>query len=74
MRNNMEATFRYRRAIADATQRYTASLKQIFLVHGCPIPPSPECAGAMGNAWGTWRVAVAAADRELNMVRAGANT
>lgn len=68
-----DAAYIYRRDIAAAIRDYGASLREIFLAHDSPIPPSPECAGAMGNAWGTCRVRFALADimlekRRLNHV------
>ena len=65
----VEATYLYRREVARAISRYSASIKQIFETHGSPIPPSPECAGAMGNAWGTCRVDFYKADQKLEADR-----
>ena len=62
---NEHATFLYRREIAQAKARYSATLRQIFAAHGSPIPPTIECASAMGNAWGTCRVAFKQADQRL---------
>lgn len=67
---NVAATYFYRREVAQAISRYSASIKQIFELHGSPIPPSPECAGAMGNAWGTCRVDFYKADQNLESRRA----
>ena len=66
---NMEATYLYRREIAKAISRYSASLRTIFVAHESPIPPTGECAGAMGNAWGTCRVDFAKADLMLRARR-----
>jgi hypothetical protein len=62
---NEAATFLYRREVARAIARYRAALRQIFAAHGSPIPPTFECAGAMGDAWGTCRVAFKQADQRL---------
>ena len=69
MTGNVTATYLYRREIAQAISRYSSSIKQIFKAHGSPIPPSPECAGAMGNAWGTCRVDFFKADQMLTIRR-----
>jgi hypothetical protein len=66
---NVAATYVYRREIAQAISRYSASIKKIFEAHGSPVPPSPECAGAMGNAWGTCRVDFYKADQRLEAAR-----
>lgn len=70
MTGNVAATYVYRREIAQAISRYSASIKKIFEAHGSPVPPSPECAGAMGNAWGTCRVDFYKADQRLENCRA----
>lgn len=70
MTGNVTATYLYRREIAQAISRYSLSIKQIFEAHGSPIPPSPECAGAMCNAWGTCRVDFFKADYRLAARRA----
>lgn len=69
--NNIGATYIYRREIAQAIAHYSKNLRVIFAAHGSPIPPSPECAGAMGNAWGTCRVAFKLADLKLETNRKG---
>jgi len=68
---NVEATYLYRREIAEAISRYSFALRTIFKTHDSPIPPSPECAGAMANAWGTCRVDFFRADHRLALRRRG---
>jgi hypothetical protein len=66
---NFEAAYFYRRDIAQAIARYSASLRTIFKAHGSPIPPSPDCACAMGNAWALCRVDFYKADQRLALAR-----
>ena len=67
---NSEATYIYRREIAQAIKLYSESLRLIFARYGSPIPPSIDCMSAMGNAWGTCRVAFKLADLKLEQNRA----
>jgi len=62
---NEHATYLYRREIKKAIADYSASLRRIFAAHGSPVPPTLECGAAMGNAWGTCRVAFKQADQRL---------
>lgn len=66
---NMEASYIYRREIAQAISRYSARLRTIFAAYGSPIPPSPDCACAMGDAWATCRVDFYKADQRLEKAR-----
>ena len=61
----LELTYRYRAKIAQAIAEYGRTLRVIHRAWGCPIPPSQDCMSAMGNAWGTCRVAFKLADLEL---------
>jgi hypothetical protein len=67
---NSEVTYIYRREVAKAIKTYGAALRAIHLAYGSPIPPSIDCMSAMGNAWGTCRVAFKLADLKLEQHRA----
>lgn len=69
MHNNLEATWRYRRAVKAAVRQYEARKRTIWAAWGKPIPLHPDCASAMINAWAECRIAWRLADAELQRAR-----
>lgn len=60
-----DASHAYRKAIKEAIETYTRSIRETWEVHDCPVPVSASVASAWINHWGTLRVAWAKADQAL---------
>lgn len=67
---NVEATWHYRREVAQAISHYSKSLRKIWEAHNRPLPPyGLTCASAMIDAWATLRVQLRACDARLEALR-----